>query len=83
MKNDEIWTIELNLDDDFSSSCAYHIDSLIRTITHNIQHAETGKKTDRWVLIGLAYGSEEALEKVHEIRMLLCKKHNKVPEDLP
>lgn len=24
----DIWTIELNLDDDYSSSCSYHVDSL-------------------------------------------------------
>jgi len=31
----DIFTIELNLDDDFSSSCSYHIDDFMTTAIEN------------------------------------------------
>ena len=82
MEDKEVCTIELNLDDDFSSSCSYHVDYLSQTIKRNVQHAETKQKTNRWVLVGLAYGLSEAMEKAQDLRVLLCKKHNRQPKDI-
>ena len=79
---DNIFTIELNLDDDFASSCAYHVDDLKRTIHRNISHAETEQKTNRWVLVGLATGLDEALEKSFRLRQILCEKHQREMIDL-
>ncbi len=78
----KIHTIELNLDDDFSSACAYHVDDFMTTMRRNIQHAEEGTKTNRWVLVGLAISFEEALHKCHELRMLLYQRNNKDPKSL-
>jgi hypothetical protein len=78
---DNIFTIELNLDDDFANSRAYHVNELKRTIHANISHAETKQKTNRWALVGLAWSLEEALEKSYELRHLLCKKHGREPID--
>jgi hypothetical protein len=78
-EDDELWTIELNLDRDFASASSYHIAALSRTISSNIQHAEERRKTHRWALVGLAHNAEEAGNQAHELRMLLCKKHGKEP----
>jgi hypothetical protein len=77
----EMCTIELNLDRNFASSSSYHVDYLQRTIENNLSHAQTGQKTQRWALVGLAPNMEEALDQVHELRILLCKKHNRIPID--
>lgn len=82
MMND-IYTIELNLDDDFSSSCAYHVDDQSSTIRRNIEHAETGQETDRWVLVGLANSLNEALDKAEKLQRLLCHRNNRTFKDLP
>lgn len=81
MKN-EIWTIELNLDDDFASSCAYHIDEVMNTMLRNINHAETAQKAGRWVLVGLAHSIEEAHEKSKKLQLLLCERNNRKPLSL-
>lgn len=81
MESDKICTIELNLDDDFANSCAYHVDYLDQTIRNNISHAETNQKTNRWVLVGLALSIYEAQEKAYTLRILLCKKHGRDPID--
>lgn len=78
----EIFTIELNLDDDFASCCAYHVDNLRNTIKRNIEHAETAQETNRWVLVGLACSMDEALEKTHKLHKILCEKHGRVLKTL-
>ena len=75
----EIHTIELNLDDDFASSCAYHVDDLKTTIRRNIEHAETYQQTQRWVLVGMGTSREEALRKCEKLQILLCKRNDKTP----
>ena len=81
MKN--IHTIELNLDDDYASSCAYHVDDLMSTIRTNVGQAERGQKVDRWVLVGLAHSLSEAQDKAEELRQLLCQRNNKESRNLP
>jgi hypothetical protein len=78
-----MWTIELNLDDDFASSCAYHIDEEKCTIKNNINHALESKKTQRWVFVGSAHTLREANEKCEKLRKLLCKLGNKEEKNLP
>ena len=79
---EEICTIELNLDDDFASSCAYHVDYLKQTIKRNIQDAENEHKTERWVLVGMGYSLEEALDKCEKLQRMLCEKHKLKPLNL-
>src|SRR5512135_1656637 len=74
-----LYTIELNLDDDYANNCAYHVDNFIKTITRNIQHAETGQATNRWVIIGLEKSFEEAIERSKEIQKMLCIRNDKKP----
>jgi hypothetical protein len=69
----EIYTIELNLDDDFASSCSYHVDDYDRTCKRNIEHALDGRKTQRWVLVGIAHSLKEANEKSNQIQEAFCK----------
>jgi len=78
-----MWTIELNLDDDFASSCAYHIDEYMNTVRNNLEHASSGEKTQRWVLVGLAYTLEEASDKCKKIREMMCRIHNREIKSLP
>jgi hypothetical protein len=78
-----MYTIELNLDDDFASSCAYHIDDERTTIRTNLSHALESKKTQRWVFIGSATTLEEANEKCKKLRKLLCEMSNKEEKNLP
>ena len=73
----EIWTIELNLDHDFSDTCAYHIDYLENTIKTNLRALDSDFKRDRWVLIELAYSYNEAHDKCEKIHRELCKLHNR------
>lgn len=82
MDSQDVYTIELNLDDDFSRSTAYHVDSQKNTFLRNIRHAETGKKTNRWVLVGLANSHPEALDKTWELQKLLCERNNRKPKSL-
>lgn len=77
-----IYTIELNLDDDYASECAYHVDDQRTTFLRNIRHAVREEKTNRWAVVGLASSFEEALEKCHQLRMLLCKIHNRKPYNI-
>ena len=79
---EKIHTIELNLDDDYASSCAYHIDDLMSTIKRNVLAAENNDKTDRWMLVGLANSLSEASDKAQELRLLLCERNNKKPLSL-
>lgn len=72
MSENEIFTIELNLDGDGASSCAYHVDYLKRTIKRNIEHAERKQATNRWVLVGLARDINEAQDEVKRLKTLLC-----------
>lgn len=79
MKEKDIVTIELNLDDDFANACAYHVDYLSETIKRNIEHAELKQKTQRWVLVGLAYSLNEGLDKCEKLRQILCKRNDLKP----
>jgi len=75
----DIFTIELNLDGDFANACAYHVDSLQRTIRRNVFLADNKKATKRWVLVGLAFSLDEAQDKAEKLRNILCEKHNRSP----
>lgn len=75
----EIWTIEINIDDDFASACAYHIDTYMRTSARNLRAACEKHITDRWALVGLAYGIDEANELANRARLELCKMHGREP----
>lgn len=70
-------TVEINLEDDFSNSCAYHVDDLKTTLKRNIYHAENPLINGRWVLIALGSSLDDALKKCEEIQFNLCKKYNK------
>jgi hypothetical protein len=78
----DICTIEINLNEDFANSCAYHIDYLNQTILRNIAAAEREKTEhpkDAWVLVGLAHTLSEANDKCAELQKLLCQRNNKKP----
>jgi hypothetical protein len=75
----EIFTIEINLDDDFANACAYHVDDFLTTSARNIRHACYKTETDRWAVIGLAHSLSEALDKCQKIREMLCKMHDRTP----
>ena len=79
VKEEKIWTIEINLNDDFAYSCSYHVDDLKSTSSRNIRAACEKTKNDPWVLIGLATSHSEALDKCEMIRLKLCKMHNRKP----
>lgn len=87
----DLWTIEVNLDDDFASSCAWHIDTLDTRLKDNFvnllcsidgikQH--NGIKQDNWVLIHIANSYNDAHDYVDSVRNLLCEKYNKKPKNL-
>jgi len=78
----EIFTIELNLDDDFSKSTAYHVDDFESTMRRNIQHAEQDEETSRWVLIGLAPSLSQACDECEQLRLWLCRRNNREPKSL-
>jgi len=76
----QIWTIELNLDDNPLSSFAWHIDEYKRTVLRNIRHSIVNQKSERWVLVGLATTIDEAHEKTDNLRKLIkLKKEEKDP----
>lgn len=77
MKN--IWTIEINMDDDFSSCCAYHIDYLEITIKRNLLNISMKHKTENWCIVALANNYEEAHDKAKEIQLILCEANNRNP----
>lgn len=79
MKTQEIFTIEMNLDDDFANACAYHVDDFLTTSARNIRHCCEKVQTERWALIGLASSLNEAQEKCQKIRLKLCDMHNVKP----
>ena len=72
-EEDEIWTIELNLNDDFSDFCAYHIDTFTNTRRRHVSAALGGRKLDPWCLVGLANGHRDAHAKCKEMHDLLCE----------
>lgn len=75
----EIWTIEINSDDDFANACAYHVDTYSNTSSRNLRAACEKNESDRWLLVGLAETLNEALDRCEKIRQTLCKMHNKTP----
>ena len=77
--DENLYTIEINLDDDFANACAYHIDSFKNTSAMNLRHAVEMVKGDRWVTVGLAYSLSEASEKAHKLRAELCRRHKRTP----
>jgi hypothetical protein len=78
-----MYTIEVNLDDDISSSCAYHINDLDMTIKTNLTHAIEGTETNRWVLIGIAETLDKASDLKQKLHEKLCIIHGKEPKFLP
>ena len=76
MKED-IWTIEINLDEDYAYACAYHIDLLTNVSALNLREACEKKKTSRWAIVGIATTIESANEQCKLIREELCKMHNR------
>ena len=76
---EEIWTVELNLDDDFAYACAYHVDREKSTFLRNINHAVKGTETNRWAIVALAYSCDEAHEKAERLRMTLCHQYDRRP----
>jgi hypothetical protein len=77
---DKIWTIEINKNEDFANSWAYHIDKFKNTSMTNLKYVcEKSNKSDHWVVVGLANSLEEAKEKTSKLHMYLCEMHNKKP----
>jgi len=73
----ELWIIELNLDDKYSNSTAYHIDTLSNTIKRHLLFALDSTETDRWVTIGVARSYSEAHDECGNLHKLLCKMGSK------
>ena len=86
MDSNTMFTIELNLDDDVSSTCAYHISDLENTCRNNLEAAitevECGRKISRWVLIGVANTHLEAKNLCAKYRNYLCRSLDLKPKDL-
>ncbi len=75
----EIYTIEINLDDDFANGCAYHVDYYISTSARNLRAAGEKSEVDNWALVGLAFSLSDAMDKCEKFRQELCKMHGKKP----
>jgi hypothetical protein len=71
-------TIELNLDDDFSSTCAWHICEELETISRHYNAALEDKKLNRWVYMGIANTYEDAHEYSRKIRQKMCEASGKI-----
>jgi len=69
-----MYIVELNLDDDFTSPFAYHIDEVAHTIRTNLSRALSGKRVDRWSIIGIAITYEEARKICDDAKLHLCNK---------
>ena len=69
---DDVWTIEVNLDDDPLSSCSWHLDYLRLTIKNNVRRSIHNEKPDRWVLVGIRPTFEDASHYADELRQLIC-----------
>lgn len=78
MNENEIFTIEINLADNFANACAYHVDSFKNTSITNLRAAcEKNCSTDKWALVGLARSLSEAIDKAEVLRQTLCKRHSR------
>lgn len=75
----DIYTIEVNLDEDFANACSYHIDDLRTTSAMLLREFCEKKTKERWVIVGLAASLSEAQEKCQKLRLLLCEMHKKKP----
>lgn len=85
MNKKEIYTVEINLDADFASTCAYHVDSFENTKNLNLTRIGEDTNGAHWVVVGLAYSMEEGFEKAEKLQKELCRIHNRTPygiEDL-
>lgn len=69
----DVYSIEINLDDDFANARAYHIDDLRTTMRNNLKAVFTKEKRDRWVVVAIATSREAAREQVKIFREGLCK----------
>ena len=57
----EIWVIEFNLyEENYKDNRAWHIDIFDKTILSNFDNMLSGKKMDKWVIVGKANSYEEA-----------------------
>jgi len=79
---EDIWTIEINQDEDFTNVCSYHVDTLARTSARNLKIACERINTNRWALVGIAISHEEAVQKMQRVIMELCEMHGKKPKNM-
>lgn len=77
-----MWTIELNLDDDFSNTCAWHICEEVETVARHFHAALERRKLDRWVYMGAAATHEEAHKLCKGLRQEMCKRSGRQEMDL-
>ena len=82
MEKREVFVIEINMDDDFASSCAYHVDDFESTSQRNLRNVCEKIETDRWVIVGLAWSLSSALDKCELLRQKLCAMHGRIPYTL-
>lgn len=77
-----MYTVELNLDADFSYTTSYHVCDEFETIERHSNAALSGRKLDRWVYIGIGNTMQEAQEYAKRFRERLCEKSGKVQKTL-
>lgn len=77
-----MYTVELNLDADYSFTTSYHVCEEFETISRHFDAALTGRKLDRWVYIGSGKTFKEALEFAQGFRERLCEKSGKSAKNM-
>ena len=64
----ELWTVEVNLNDDAISPYAWHVDTISRTIEKNLNAAYQGQKRQPWLLVGLEISFDDACDLADKYR---------------
>ena len=56
----EIWCVEINMDEDPCNKCSWNIDTLKRIIELNFERAVSRQKSNNWIIIGIRDSNVEA-----------------------
>ncbi len=68
--NNELWTVEVNLDDDARYPNAYHIDIQENSLKNNLRRVLCkDNKVERWVIVAIANNASMAGEMCDKIRI--------------
>ncbi len=85
IENEELWTVELNLNDEAMSTCSWHIELYQQTVNRNINAAIRREERDPWLLVGITTSFSKAWDLCDQWRIKIYEERIKqeIPTEYP